>query len=148
MKTIIDKQTDNLLKKFHTLCGKAELKKYEKAAIVESYGKSSSRELSAHDLIDAIGKIEKILNPELEVMDVWRKRVIAAIGGYLKALNKDQNISEIKAIACRATDIEKFNDIPRERLINIYHAFTNKQKDIKAVAKITAGEIEFLTISN
>ncbi len=148
MKTIIDKQRDNLLKKFHVLCGQAGLQTYEKAALVSSYGKNSSADLTVHDLIDAIDKLDKQINPNLVDMDIWRKRVIAAIGGFLSLLKKSQNINEIKAIACRATEYDNFNKIPKQRLINIYYAFVAKQKDMKAATQVADSEIDIMTILN
>jgi hypothetical protein len=42
----------------------------------------------------------------------------------------------VKAVACRATRHERFNEIPVARPTNLYHAFTNKAKDVKAVGGI------------
>lgn len=148
MKTIIDKQRDYLLKKFHILCGQAGLQSYEKAALVGGYGKTTSADLTVQDLLDVVDKLEKQLNPDLVDMDVWRKRVIAAIGGFLNLLKRSQNINEIKAIACRATEYESFNRIPKQRLINIYYAFVAKQKDMKAATRVAESEIDIMTILN
>jgi hypothetical protein len=148
MTTIINKQRDFLLKKFHILCGKAELKDYEKSAMVESYGKTSSSDLTIQDLISAVDFLEKKINPDLVEIDKWRKRVIASIGGFLKMLKKEQNLNEIKAIACRALEYEKFNDIPKQRLINVYYAFVAKQKDMKSSIRVMENEIDIMTILN
>ena len=70
------------------------------------------------------------------VQEKRRKRVMAAIGGYLKATGKESNATVIKGIACRATGHTDFNKIPRERLRNLVAAFNNKVKDAQAVNDI------------
>ena len=72
-----------------------------------------------------------------DTMDKLRKQVMAAIGGYLRKINRDGNAEIIKGIACRATGYTTFNKIPAERLRNLYNTFRNKQKDIDAVERIT-----------
>ncbi len=69
-------------------------------------------------------------------MDKLRKRVIAAIGGYLKQIGQDDSLGYIKVTACNATGYKAFNSIPKERLRNIYNAFTKMQKDFTEVGKI------------
>ncbi len=69
-------------------------------------------------------------------MDKYRKRVIAAIGGYFKQVGLIHNIDYIKATACQSAGYKSFNQIPKERLRNVYNAFTKMQKDFKTVAQI------------
>ncbi len=69
-------------------------------------------------------------------MDKLRKRVIAAIGGYFKQIGQVNNIDYIKATACQATGYKTFNKIPKERLRNVYNAFTKLQKDFASVGRI------------
>ncbi|MDD2633961.1 MAG: hypothetical protein PHW82_00510 [Bacteroidales bacterium] len=148
MKTTVEVQQRQLLIKFHTLCKRAGLRPDEKEAIINSYGRFTSRDMTLTELIDAVTKLDELLNPQLLQMDTWRKRVIASIGGYLRLINREQNLQIIKAIACRASAHDYFNDIPKERLINIYNAFINKQKDYKKVGVITDEMIFNLTIAN
>lgn len=120
-----------ILKKFHTLCGVCGMSKDEKAALVASYGVESSADIDTHDLIDLCAKLaQQAGQPDI---DRLRKRAMAAIGGYLRLTGQNDNAALIQGIACRATGYEKFNQIPAERLRNLYSCFTNKQKDIKAV---------------
>lgn len=128
----------NILKKFHVLCGVLGLTDDEKRAIVESYGVESSRDMDTHDLIDVCGRLSAQANGKTGAgeMDKLRKRVMAAIGGYLKAAGKNSNAAVIKGIACRATGHTDFNKIPRERLRNLVAAFNNKVKDAQAVNAI------------
>jgi GH18 family chitinase len=151
MKTIIDKQRTFLIKKFHILLGLTGLIESEdKLNLLSQYGVSSSKDLSAHDLIDICDKLEKIAYPDYAEMDRWRKRLIASIGGWLQTLGREQNLANIKAIACRAAGDEKreFNSIPLERLRSLYYAFSKKTKDIKTVEMLTAEELNYLTNAN
>lgn len=134
----MDKIHRDILKKFHTLCSVLGLTDAEKRAIVESYGVESSRDMDTHDLINVCGKLSAQANAKTGAgeMDKLRKRVMAAIGGYLKAAGKESNATVIKGIACRATGHTDFNKIPRERLRNLVPAFNNKVKDAQAVNDI------------
>lgn len=123
-----------LLSKFHTLCSRLGLTEVEKRAIVDSYGVESSVDIDTHDLIDICASLSKQLEGDKsDEMDKLRKRVMAAIGGYLRKTRQQSNSEIIKGIACRATGYEKFNKIPAERLRNLYNAFLNKQRDHDAV---------------
>ena len=148
MKSIDKKQHVWLVRRYHTYCTRLGLEPYQKAAILEGYGVESSLELSNADLQNICNELERQLYPELVEIDKWRKRTMAAIGGWLKALNKESNAAIIKAIACRAAGSKQFNSIPKERLINLYYAFLKKQKDFKAVEVLAAEEIEMLATCN
>lgn len=148
MKTTTDIQHSLLVKRYHTLATKLGLGKDEKAAIMESYGVTSSLDLSVQELTELCGQLEKDNTPKAPVMDKLRKQVMASIGGWLKTISQESDAQRIKAIACRATGHRMFNDIPAERLRNIYHTFLNKQKDFKAVNQITAEEMEILSYLN
>lgn len=129
-----------LLKKFHTLCSVLGLSAEEKAAIAESYGVESSRDIDTHDLVNICAKLSAQANQKQGTgdMDKLRKRAMAAIGQYLTKSGRKSNATVIKAIACRATGHTEFNKIPRERLRNIIALFNNKVKDSEAVDKLTA----------
>ncbi|MDR3132542.1 MAG: hypothetical protein LBU42_00765 [Prevotellaceae bacterium] len=64
-------------------------------------------------------------------MDAWRKRVMASIGGWLRACGTQHTPDSIKAIACRAAQRKAFNDITLSELRAIYAEFLNKQKAAK-----------------
>lgn len=127
-----------ILKKFHTLCHVLGLTDDEKRTIVESYGVESSRDMDTHDLIDVCASLAEQANRKIGTADLdkLRKRVMAAIGGYLRMIGKESNASVIKGIACRATGYADFNKIPRERLRNLVGAFNNKVKDAQSVEDI------------
>jgi len=133
----MDKIHNGLLRKYHTLCSQLGLSEDAKQAIKESYKVESSADFDTHDLIDICASLSKQLEGgKSNELSKQRKRVIAAIGGYLRAAGHENNIDIIKAIACRATGIQNFNQIPLERLRNLYAAFTKKAKDFASVDSI------------
>lgn len=137
-----------LLKMFHTKCTRCNIAVDEKYAMVASYGHDSSRDMTINELMDANRKLDAMLNPELVGLDQWRKRVMGSIGGWLRVMSIEQGADKLKAIACRAAGFSHFNEIPKERLINLYYAFLKKQKDFKAVDGIAKEELENLTYMN
>jgi len=148
MKTTTDLEHARLIKRYHTLATRIGLDKTDKAAIMESYGVSSSLDLTVQELNELCAQLEKDSNPRAPQMDKLRKQVMASIGGWLRTISQDSDAQRIKAIACRATGHRQFNDIPAERLRNIYHTFLNKQKDFKAVGQLAAEELEILSYLN
>lgn len=129
----------DLLKKFHTLCTVLGLDDEAKRAILASWGVESSRDLDQHQLIDICAKLSEQVNEKdgTASLDKLRKRVIAAIGGWLRETKQQSNISIIKGIAMRASGYNDFNKIPRERLRNLIATFNNKVKDARAVDALT-----------
>jgi hypothetical protein len=139
--TFIEKQQKALLKKFYTLLGKIGAGTQGKEAILHSYGVESSRDLSVHDLMDICDKLTMQADPKLKELDVWRKRVMAAIGGWLRATGGEENAAYIKSVACRAARRERFNDIPPAELRNVYNEFLNKRKTHDRVNTIDAERV-------
>jgi len=148
MKATCDSKQSGLLKKFHTLCTKNGMKPDEKSALIAGFGVESSRELSVSQLQRACEALDSKVSSEVMEADMWRKRAMAAIGGWLRLISQPQDAIRIKAIACRATKHDSFNGIPKERLVNVYYLFLQKQKDFKAVDGITKEELETLTYLN
>jgi len=63
---------------------------------------------------------------------------MAAIGGWLRSIGKESNADIIKGIAVRASkDYKNFNQIPQQRLVSLYNAFRNMEKDMNSVAELT-----------
>lgn len=143
MATITQQNQKWLLKKFHTLCTRLNLDADMKLALLSGYGVESSKDLSNAELTELCDHLNDILNPEDAKRDKMRKRVIAAIGGWLRLIGKgDEGVDYIKGVACRAAKVDNFNKIPLERLTNIYNMFLRKQKDAKSVNEVT-GAIMF-----
>lgn len=116
-----------LVHKYHALCSVNGIKEFEKEAIKESYGVSSISDLSINQLVELIGKLDSKAN-------MWRRRVMAAVGAYLRRLNYTENLQTIKAVACRAAGYENFNSIPVSRLREVYYEFLRRNKTAEGTA--------------
>ena len=121
-----------LLRAFHAVCAGAGMTTDERRTLVASFGVDSSTDLTEGQLQRAIGMV----NGGSEG-DKWRKRVIKAIGAYLTAEGREAGLVNIKGVACQATGYDRFNDIPVQRLQNIYNAFLNKKKDSQQVKNLS-----------
>ena len=139
--TFMESEQKKLLKKFHTLLGKAGIGQVGKEAILQSYQVESSRDLTAKELLDICNKLSMQTDSKMAEVDRWRKRVIAAIFGFCNAIGKDVDMNYVKGIACRSAGFDDINKIPVARLINIYYEFTNKAKDAKKVSSIASDEM-------
>lgn len=124
------------------MLAKAGIGEDGKREMLAAYGVASSRELDARDLLDLCDKIDRMFRPELAELDAARKRLIAAIFAWRRAMGKTAEMNEVKAIACRAAQADRFNAIPLERLRSLYSAFVKKRKDLAFVEKMTADEID------
>jgi hypothetical protein len=148
--TFMDKQKNGLIKKFHTLLGKANYDQLAKEGILASYRVEHANELTVTQLIEACAMLDGVVNPQAAELDRGRKRLMGAIGGYLNAMGMgmENNINIIKGIACRAAKRDRFNDIPQEQLRSLYYAFGKKQKDLAAVEEMTVDLLDILTRQN
>lgn len=152
MATVTAQQQKWLLKKFHTLCARLNMDADMKLALISGYGVESSKDLTNAELLELCDHLNEILNPEDAKTDKMRKRVIAAIGGWLRMIGKgDEGINYIKGVACQAAKTDNFNKISLERLTAIYNMFLRKQKDAKSVNEVAekiAYEARFGTDNN
>lgn len=133
MNTFMDTQKNALLRKYHALLRKAGVSNDEKMVLLASYGVESGKDMSVYELVELCHKLDMRTNKSAEEANKWRKRVMGAIGGYLRAMGKEGNSREIIAIACRASRYDNFNAIPVDQLRSVYNAFKNRTKAIKAV---------------
>jgi len=125
------KSTDNkskLVRKYHAICEVSHTTEAMQIRIKDSYGVKHISDLSEEKIEKVIGEIERIPN-------MWRKRVMASIGGWLYVTSRTQSAIIIKGIACRATGHDDFNKIPVSRLRDLYSEFLHKQ-EIAAKADI------------
>lgn len=94
-----------------------------------------SRRLYTQMLNDMAVAIRGCSESEAIEGDKWRKMVIAAIRGYFnkQGLYKDKTQAEymtlVKQTATRSAQVERFNDIPIDKLRRVYNTFNRKQKD-------------------
>ena len=143
MATITQQNQKWLLKKFHSLCYRLRMAADDKLALLSAYGVESSKDLTNEEQTQLCDRLNEMVNPEDGKRDRMRKRVIASIGGWLKLIGKDnEGIGYIKSVACRAAQVENFNQISLERLTTIYNMFLKKQKDAKVVNEV-AGAIAY-----
>lgn len=151
MKTLTPKQAvyhKQLIKQLHTLLSRQPDPKEAKETILLSYNVSSSKYLTIDQLKQVCNSLMHKSDPAMAEMDVWRKRLIASIGGWLRAMNKVDNITLIKGVACRASGKKAFNRIPKEQLRSLYNTFLNKARDIQSVDDLTQVELDYLSIQN
>ncbi len=145
MATITQQNQKWLLKKFHTLCSRLGMSAEDKLALLGGYGVESSKDLTNDELTQICDALNDTLNPEDKKRNQARKRVIAAIGGWLRLIgmtDKARDLDYIKGVACQATKVDNFNKISFERLTTIYNMFLRKQKDAKSVNEV-AGAIAY-----
>ena len=143
MQTTLETTRKKLLKRFHTLLHVAGIDTDGKAVILQQYGVESSTQLSVYELMEIINNIETRTNVNYQLQDKWRKRVIAVVSNYLKAMGsrKTRDIDYIKTIATRAAKVDEFNKIPAERLKSLYNAFNQRIKDVEAAIEIESSII-------
>lgn len=143
MATITAQNHKWLLRKFHSLCYRLNLSADDKLAMLSAYDVESSVDLSNAELTELCDRLNEILNPEDAKLDKMRKRVLAAIGGWLRMIGKgDEGMNYIKGVACQAAKVDNFNKISLERLTTIYNMFLKKQRDAKSVNEV-AGRIAY-----
>jgi hypothetical protein len=145
----VQQTKSKLVKRFHTLLGKAGINDDGKKAILASCGVSSTLDLSENVLIEICEKLDKSQDASFKEMDKIRKQLMAAIYAYLKAFGTPTVNSEyVKAIACQAGGFDDFNFIPKDRLRSLIHSFNNQTKDLLNVAKMTVDRVDYLTLLN
>lgn len=103
----------------------------------------SARELTKAE-ITALCQSLKGTSLNSAEMDKKRKRLLAAIFGVFKKMNKQPSIEYVKALACRAAKVERFNDIPSERLNSLYNAFLHAQRDLNFSQRVVDGALQDL----
>lgn len=141
---------NRLIGKGHALCAKLGMcEEDRRAMLMASYGVNSMRDMRYIDLLDLVDKLtnriaDTTTDEEFthnEEMDTARKRLIAAIGAYLRESGNTENIDTIKAVACRAAKVARFNQITLADLRSLSATFlaktkTLKQDEIKRIAML------------
>lgn len=132
------------LKQLMTILSMNKVSDEDRANMVYSWTSgrtTSARELRPEELQSIVNKLQGSENTS---PDIWRKRLIAAIYGFLNKMNKEASPELVKAIACRAANVDDFNKIPTQRLVSLYSAFNNMQRDLNFAKKMVG---EFITDS-
>lgn len=118
------------LKQLMTILSYNKISDEERAQLVSGFTQgrtTSARELTPSEISEIVVAFQKVTN---DSDDKWRKSLIASIYGFLSKMNKKGSMELVKGIACRAAGVRDFNKIPKQRLISLYYAFTNAQKDL------------------
>lgn len=137
----MEREKKRLVKRFHTLLGKAGIDDDGKRDILSAYGVKSSLDLDCHGLMEVCDRLTTLTTPGLAEADRWRKRVMAAIFSYCREMKREVTVNEVKAIACRAAGTKSFNRIPVDRLRSLYNAFKQRTKDLQTVDRMTVAEL-------
>lgn len=135
-----------LIKRYHTLAGKLKMSDEDKKALLLGFGVSSSKDLSSDELLELC----RLLNGQLgNKLDQWRKRVMAAIYGYLQLTGRAANPEYVKAIATRsAGEYASFNKIPLSRLQTVYYFFLDKQNTLKHTGRLVSEDMDVMQMQN
>lgn len=137
MQTFMDKQKNALLRKYHALLRRGGVNDEERLALLSAYGVESAKELNVYELTELCDTLYRAV-VNTDEADRWRKRLIAAIDQYLRAMgHRGGNLPEIKAVACRAAQAENFNRIGTDRLKSLYNAFKRRTADLHQVDAMT-----------
>lgn len=146
MKTFIETHKNTLLRKYHTLLRRGGVSNEEKLALLASYGVDSAKEMNVYELVELCDTLARSVNTAAGDADRWRKRLIAAIDSYLRAMgHTGGNLPEIKAIACRAAKTDNFNRIPNDRLKSLYNAFKKRTADLQMTDTMLVPQITNIT---
>jgi hypothetical protein len=150
---------NRLIAKYHIVCNQLQMTKEDRDALLSGYGVVSSTKLSNAQLLEIIEKLQPIRQAQGDILrqaqgdntstqkigfdsaqppstiegDLWRKKVMAAIGAWLRVTgqeldDKKENSDYIKAIACRASNCATFNKIGINSLRDVYYEFSRKSK--------------------
>lgn len=146
------KTQSQYIKQLHILFNRCNINESGKEAIYNSYGVTSSKQLTIAQLIEICNKLHQLLQRDgKEQVPVRRKTPLQqaqtccklAIGSLLAAQGKippsDWKLAQwhlIQTIACRAASVEHFGQIPLSKLRGIAYEF-NKQAKAIAQAKQT-----------
>ena len=98
----------------------------------------SARELKPKEINDLCRALNG-QNPQgYTELDKKKKRLLAVIFGIFEKMGKEVSMDYVKGIACRAARVKDFNQIPSERLVSLYNAFLNAQKDLSFAQRLMA----------
>lgn len=67
-----------------------------------------------------------LLQEKANELDKARKRLIAVLFSFIKKENEKPSIQYVKTIACNASNVANFNDIPLNQLKSLYRIFGTK----------------------
>jgi len=148
------KITENQRKMIMAMCAKQGIDDELRAELAYQFSTGRTTHVGSLTVAEAaemIGKLKANQSSTDTTMDVWRKRLMAAVGAYLRAFNYTENPAAIKAIACRAAGMPNadcFNHIPADRLRSLYNAFCQRNRDMEEVKQMDADLTAAMAVMN
>ncbi len=140
MTTKLSNEKKKLIQRFHIALKQAGMAK-QKEAMLEELGVESTRDLAEAEL-------EQMIAALTGSGDKWRKRVMAAIFAWCRAISYEADTATVKGIACKASGYKRFNDIPVSRLRDVYYEFVRKSKTTASVREFKQQVINKLEVCN
>ncbi|MBQ0016496.1 MAG: hypothetical protein KBT04_05890 [Bacteroidales bacterium] len=136
MNETMNKHTDSQRRTIFGLLGLAGMDREMLATVIDcvTVGRtqhvSELTEQEADEVIDQLHDFarEQGRSRVMRMDEVWRRRVIAAVFGYLDRIefdytNVENRLQYVKRIACRAAGEEDFNKIDKLTLQRLYNHF-------------------------
>ena len=148
------KITENQRKMIMAMCAKQGIDDELRAELAHQFSTGRTTHVGSLTVAEAaemIGKLKANQSSSDTTMDVWRKRLMAAVGAYLKSKNYEPTPDRIKATACRAAGMPNaqcFNHIPADRLRSLYNAFCQRNRDMKEVKQMDADLTAAMAVMN
>jgi len=147
--TFENKEQNRLLKRFHTLLGKAGISRAGKEGLLAGYGVESSKDLTIAQLVECCDILYGKLNPNLQELDKARKQLMASISEWHRATNRNNPSADyIKEIASRASKVVEFNKIPLKQLRRLIGLFNKARREHLRVTELTLDMINHLSLNN
>lgn len=118
-----------------------------KESVVSNFTNHRTERLSAlsdMEFAALCGAMDAKVQQPLPALDLARKRLMAAIGAFLRKNSRPENAKYVKATACQASGYSDFNKIPLDRLNSLYNAFRHRKADLQRVEKLTTDEADNL----
>jgi hypothetical protein len=129
----MEKTRKSMMRKFYATCTEMGVDESSRRAMIESCGVTSSRDLTAIQLIELIDGMKKATKLKENKKNQARRRLMASIYEYGKAIGTPFNEAQVKAIMCRGGEVDHVNDIPLDKLAALYNSFINRKKALDFV---------------
>lgn len=147
-KTETDKLKNALIKKYHVLVRNACISDNDKLVLLSNWGVSSSKDLTAQQLIECCNFLEQMIDPEIVELEKWRDWVRTVVKAYGRALGANYSTEYAEGIVCTACKVEKFSDISKKRLVGIYNQFKKSKSDAEAAKQLIVDDITAMSKLN
>ena len=140
--SFMEKQKRQLVKKFHTLLGKAHIDDDGKKDILAAYGVTTSLDLECKDLIEICDRMYAMIyngqSAEYDELNKQRRRLLAAGCKFMRINGQIESFDYVKGWACRRAKKRHFNEIPLDKLRAITYAFNHQTEELEATKQLTS----------